>query len=245
MGSSSQVVIHAEPNIPWHGPFAEKMRKGLTSIGIPCHVTASRGRESDNAVLLGTTLWRGIEATGDYLLVDRCSFGDTNEWVSLVWNGHGRRGDHRAKTDSKRWKSFGIEIAPWVKCGSRKILCGQHESYSPHYATVQDWYDSVEATHFRKHPVASNTTGLPLVRDFDDCDVAITLNSSIAVEAVMSGVLTVTMDEGAMAWDVTSHNPNLPSWRDRRPWLEWLAWTHWSHDEIQDGKPIKHLFEAI
>jgi hypothetical protein len=93
--------------------------------------------------------------------------------------------------------------------------------------------------------VAHNPTGLPLAGDWTDCDVAITLNSSIAVDALMNGVLAVTMDEGAMAWDVTSHSPRFPSYRDRRPWLEWLAWTQWHHNEIRDGHPIRHLFEEL
>jgi hypothetical protein len=50
----------------------------------------------------------------------------------------------------------------------------------------------------------------------------------------------VTMDEGAMAWDVTGHKDEIlkPA---RLPWLHWLAWTQFSHDEISEGKPWAHL----
>jgi hypothetical protein len=86
---------------------------------------------------------------------------------------------------------------------------------------------------------------LPLVKTFDDCKVAVTLNSSVGVDAVMSGVPTVTMDEGAMAWDVTGHRPDEIVTPDRTDWLRWLAWTQWNEDEIVAGHPIKHLFEGL
>ena len=236
------VVIHCEPAVRWQGPFAEKMQSGLSALGIHSKISPSRVREADTSILLGTTFWRDIEASGDYLLVDRCSFFNTDEWVSLVWNGHGRRGDHKVPENVKSRKH--PEIMPWVS-GNRIVLCGQESLYSPNYQSLQEWYDSVEATHFRKHPTAHNTTGLPSVKDWKDCDLAITLNSSIGVDSLIRGIPTVTMDEGAMAWDATGHNPNQPRYCDRRPWLEWMSWTQWHHDEIRDGHPIRHLFEEI
>lgn len=238
-------VIHSQPAIAWHGPFAAKLVDGLKAIGIPSVVTADRSRHVEGfPILLGTTLWRGIEATGEYLLVDRCSFGDTNHWVSLVWNGHGRRGDHRIPQGftADRWERYGVDLLPW-KVGSRVILCGQTETYSPHWDLLTQWYRSVKATHFRPHPAGDNPTDLPVARDFEDCKLAVVLNSSIAVQAVMAGVPTVTMDEGSMAWDVTGHSPQDIRMPDRRPWAHALAWTQWSHDEIREGRPIAHLFE--
>jgi hypothetical protein len=235
------ITIHCEPNIEWQGPFAHKMQQGLNALGITNVITRSRTRESETAILLGTTFWRGIEASGDYLLVDRCSFFDTNEWVSLVWNGHGRRGDHKVpKLVTPRYHP----IPDWWRTGNRRVLCGQTEPYSPHYSSLNEWYSMVDATHFRTHPAGNNPTGLPRISNFDDCGLAITLNSSIGVEAVIAGIPTVTMDEAAMAYDVTSHDGSVIT-PDRRPWLEWISWTQWHHNEIRDGHPIRHLFEEI
>ncbi len=242
--------IHADEKIRWQLPLARKVQQGLKQIGIQAEITASRCRESDIAILCGTTLWTRIEANGRYLLVDRCSFGDTNQWVSLVWDGHGRRGEHCVPEDTgARWKSTGIKIRRWKKTGSRVVLCGQTKTYSPHYASLEDWYGKVSATHFRKHPSGTNPTSLPLAKDWDDCGLAVTLNSSIAVDAVLNGIPAVTMDEAAMAWSVTGHSTNLANGEvitpDRRSWVKWLAWTQWRHDEISDGEPIRHLFESI
>ena len=243
------ILIHADEKIRWQIPFAKKMLQGLKQIGIHAEISPSRYRESDIAILCGTTLWKQIEKDGHYLLVDRCSFGDTNEWVSLVWDGHGRRGDHCVPEDKgDRWKSTGIKLRKWKKTGNRIVLCGQSQAYSPHYERLEDWYGTVQklfgVTHFRKHPSSTNPTSRPLAKDWQDCGLAVTLNSSIGVETVISGIPTVTMDEAAMAWDVTGHS--LDAERvDRRSWARWLAWTQWRHDEISDGEPIRHLFEAM
>lgn len=238
------VSIHCESRIPWQGPFAQKMKHGLTNLGIYSEITSSRGRESDIAIVLGTTLWKGVEQTGRYLLVDRCSFGDTNQWVTLVWDGHGRRGEHKARTDPSRWEKIGCAIEPW-HTGSKVVLCGQHDTYSPHYHTLEEWYREVPATHFRPHPDGGNPTALPEYMGFDDVEAFITLNTSFGVEAVMRGVPVVTMDEAAMAWDVTGHSPYDVQTPCRQEWLHWLAWTQWHHDEVQLGLPIKHLFEEL
>lgn len=231
------VLIHSQPSIPWHAPFAQKMQGGLKRIGITAGVTSSRARESDVAILLGTTLWRDVEKTGRYLLVDRCSFGDTRQWVSLVWNGHGRRGNHCVPEDRvDRWDRVGVPVKPW-HTGSRAVLCGQTETYSPDWPSLTEWYRTVRATHFRPHPAGGNPTGLPVARDWTDCGLAIVLNSSVGVDAVLNGVKVHAMDAGAMAWDVSGQRG------DRTEWLRWLAWTQWHHDEVAAGIP--HLFEDL
>jgi hypothetical protein len=235
-------VIHAEPRIEWQARRLPQMLAGLKALGVSCRVTGERTRQEGLPILFGTTMWRAVEATGPYLLVDRCSFGDTNDWVSLVRDGHGRRGDHRvpAGVTGDRWKRHGVPITPWHN-GKRIVLCGQTETYSPHWKHPGDWYANVVATHFRRHPAGDNPTGLPETRSWKDCGLAVTLNSSVAVEAVLAGVPTVTMDEGAMAWAVTSHDPAETLRPVRSEWLAWLAWTQWRWNEIEAGKPWEHL----
>ena len=235
------MTVHASPTIGWHVDFANKVCDGLRAIGVKHHVTQSRTRVNDGlAILLGTSSFKAVE-NGPYLLVDRCSFGDTNKWVTLVRDGHGRRGDHRVPhgTPAYRWEWMedvtGVKLQPWHG-GSKRVLCGQTETWSPHYPTLEDWYATASATHFRPHPAGANPTGLPETRKWSDAGLAITLNSSVAVDAVLAGVPTVTMDEGSMAWDVTGHTPDEILKPARLPWLHWLAWTQWSHDEIREGK---------
>lgn len=236
------IAIHASPSIGWHQLRAKQFETGLKVLGFDPIVTAERQRITDYSVLLGTTLWRSIEGSGEFLLVDRASVGDPAH-VQLVWNGHGRRGDHCIPS-KRRKRSLEVELGKW-RSGERIVLCGQTETYSPHYETLEDWYSEVEATHFRPHPAGGNPTGLPTVRDWDKAHMAVTLNSSVAVDAVISGIPTVTMDEASMAWAVTSHVTDERVMPDRMAWLEWLAWTQWHWVEIEAGTPIKHLFERL
>lgn len=198
-------------------------------------MTSDRSRRDGLAILLGTTCWRGLEDE-DYLLVDRCSFGDTNKQVSLVRDGHGRRGDHRVPVNpcASRWERHGVPVRPWQR-GPRTVLCGQHESWSPQWPVLGDWYASVRATHFRRHPAGDNPTGLPETKDWNACGLAVTLNSSVGVAAVLAGVPTRVEDFGGMAW------PGFPHGSDREPWLHWLAWTQYTWDEIAEGRPWAHF----
>ncbi len=249
------VVLHVRPEIPWHQRFATAAAAGLRASGVPFQVTASRERgDVGLPVLLGTTFWRDIEAAGPYLLVDRCSFGDPGAFVSLVRDGHGRRGDHRVPEhpDASRWQRHGVTVQPWDARGDRVVLCGQTETYSPRYRRMADWYSAVApaCTHFRPHPasrpgsvVGTAAAPLPKADSWDSCGRAITLNSSVAVEAVLAGIPTVTMDEAAMAWDVTAHVPEETMTPDRDGWLHWLAWTQWTYDEIGEGAPWPRFLE--
>jgi hypothetical protein len=237
---SSLAVIHCNPGVPWQLKRGNYFAEGLRAAGLKVEFTSDRFRHDEGfPILLGTTFWKDIERDGDFLLVDRCSFGSTDQFVSLVWNGHGRRGDHKApspgKADPRRWESMGVDLQPWCTGGSRVVLCGQTETYSPHWPSLDQWYASVKATHFRKHPASVNTTRLPDAIDFTDTKAAVTLNSSVGVWCVIHGIPTVTMDEGAMAWDVTGHSLDDIRMPDREPWCHWLAHTQWSDDEIRKG----------
>ena len=243
------VVIHGTPVIPWHAGFVRIALRGLQAQGVSCHVTSSRIRVSGGLpILLGTTLWREIEATGPFLLVDRCSFGDPTHCVSLVRDGHGRRGDHRVpeRLTGERWETHGQPVIPWRADSREIVLCGQTRTYSPHFRRPDDWYAKVAGacTHYRPHPasrphsvIGADKRGLPESSNWQDCGLAVTLNSSVGVEAVLAGIPTVTMDEGSMAWDVTGHDVASPQTPDRTSWLHWLAWTQWSHNELEEGSP--------
>lgn len=246
------VAIHCEPGIEWQRRRAPEMQRGMRALGINAVLTDSRYRQTENAVLLGTTCWRHVEDNGNYLLIDRASYGDP-DFVQLVWNGHGRRGNHCVPNDPSgmRWQMHSAKFRTydWETTGTRVVLCGQTDTWTNKYASLDDWYNRVmqnyDVTHFRSHPAGKNPTNLPRSIDWTDVGLAITLNSSIGVEAVMKGIPTVTMDRGAMAWDVTSHSTTQRSMPARRKWLEWLAWTQWSWQEIESGYPIRHLFEEL
>ena len=232
------VAIHYNPNIDWQGARARDFSSGLKALGIPHDTTESRNKVSDVSILFGTTYWRGVEEEPGYLLVDRASVGDP-EYVQLVWDGHGKRGDHKAPDNvgDDRWRALNLPYPPDPVNGYLDtVICGQTETYSPNWASLEDWYDSIpDATHFRPHPKGNNPTGLPAKRGALGLDKYHVLNSSIAVEAILSGLHVQIHDAGSLAYGIG----------ERASWAHWLAYTQWSWQEIAEGEPIRHLFEDI
>jgi len=237
-----EVTIYANEAIEWQRKRLPFIVAGLHALGIKARWTSDRIRQDDNpAILFGTTLWRGIEAApGDWLLVDRASYGDP-DYVQLVWNGHGRRGDHCVPEfyDGSRWEANPQPILPERPPGECRVLCGQTESYSPDWPCIEDWYASVQATHFRPHPAGQSWGHLPLKSDLEN-STAIILNSSLGVSCVLGGFDTEVHDYGAMSYGIWEQYGN-----DRQAWAAWLAWTQWRWDEIRDGHAIAHLFDRV
>lgn len=240
MVDRSLAVIHCQPRIAWQGPWAQQISKGLAAVGIPSRVTSDRTRQDEGfPILLGTTWWQGIENDGgEFLLVDRCQYGDTNKWVSLGWNGRGREADFKvpASFDASRWERYGASLDSW-RSGRHCCLCGQIPQPLSWYAAVQS-----HASVFKPHPADhQNPTVLPTIGSWDDVGKAIVLSSSVAVQTVMMGIPTVTMSPRSMAWDVSAHAPQDTWAGDRLPWCHWLAWCQWSWDEVGEG--IRHIWE--
>ena len=238
MGSRALAVIHCEPGIAWQGPAAVAFSQGLKRLGIDSLVTRDRQRRDEGfPVLLGTTFWQDIERDGgEFLLVDRCQFGDTNQWVTLGWNGRGREADYKVPgyCDGSRWESCGLSLAPWRSSGFT-VLCGQIPPPSGGYAV-----DHADA--FRPHPAGDNPTRLPTASTWAGVGKALVYASSVAVQTVIAGIPTVTLDPRSMAWDVTAHVPHETWTGDRLPWAHRLAWCQWSWTEIAEGR-IAHLME--
>lgn len=237
MDSGKLAVIHASDSIPWHKEWSKAFAQGFANLGIPYRVTDSRTRiDGTVPVLLGTSLWRAIEASGEFLLVDRASFNNPTTWATLVWNGHGRRGEFRIPENygSMRWRQHGVELEDW-KRGLITLLCGQTETFSPKWASLEKWYYACLpiATHFRPHPHGSNETHLPIHTTWESVSKALVLNSSVGVEALMRGVEVIAYDEAFMGYGVSRET--------REEWCHWLAWTQYHISEIRTG--LKHVFD--
>lgn len=238
-------VIHCNPHVPWQPQRAAYFAEGFKKAGLRVEITDDRFRHDEGfPVLLGTTFWRGIERDGgDYLLVDRCSFGDTERFVSLVWNGHGRRGDHRVPVSysAERWERHGVSLAAPIEWRDELevVLCGQTELYSPDWTTLEQFYSTVgmKATAFRPHPAGTEWPQLKTWRTWENVGAGIVLNSSVGCEMVMRGIATWAVDQGAMSYPVASNEPTMT----REEWCHWLAWTQWTDDEIREGIPWAYL----
>lgn len=82
-----------------------------------------------------------------------------------------------------------------------------------------------------------------LHNNFDTVSLVVTINSNTGVEAVLYGLPTVTVDDGAMSWDVTMHAvPKAPLEEtkeffsfDRLDWAAKLAWKQFNKEEMESG----------
>lgn len=77
--------------------------------------------------------------------------------------------------------------------------------------------------------------GTSLDQALNEASYVVTFNSNSGVDSVLHGVPAVTMDEGAMAWDVTGHALGEVIRPDREQWARAIAWKQWTHDEIERG----------
>ena len=238
-----QITIHYAPQIEWQARRVKYFAEGLEQLGIRVLATSSQERISqDPVILFGTTRWRRIEAVpGRWLLVDRASYFDP-DYVSLKWNGHHLHGDHKIPKD---WQDRPKREIPELKSpresGTKIVLCGQTELYCDLYPNLHEWYrsalDQYHWTDFRPHPTErAKPGGVPVWSTWDDVKLAITLNSSVAIDAMIRGVPVRAVDPYAM-----SHL--CGGLADREHLFQKLAWTQWSWEEIKRGEPIAHLFD--
>ena len=240
------VVIHSNPAIRWQREHTAHMVSGLSALGFEVYHSEARERirDTDCAVVFGTTFFKAIEADEyDTLLVDRASWGDPDQ-VQLVWNGRLRNGDHCVPADYMDRPRPVPERKP-LQDGERVVLCGQVGSNGAGI-DLDAWYTKnlLVATHFKPHPAqfdnmkSFHAPTLPMVSDFTDCGTAITLNSSVGVECLLNGIDAIADDPSAMIYPYSEGVQSLDEC------LQYIAWTQWRWSEIADGEPIRHLFDG-
>lgn len=197
----------------------------------------------------------------DYMVAERGYIGDRFAWTSLGYNGLNGRADFLNKgKDSERWdKHFDHLMHPWKYGGDYIIIMGQvsGDASLTNLRNFNSWVEKILETirqhHtmmvvYRPHPLArqASPNGLRvfngvLEEDLKGAALAVTYNSNSGVDAVLAGVPTITMDEGSMAWSVTSHDPAHVIYPDRTGWAAALAWCQWKPEEIRNGDAWEHL----
>lgn len=112
---------------------------------------------------------------------------------------------------------------------------------------------------FRKHPemdrkgISYNLTDVEfskgsLIEDLEGAHCVVTINSNTCIDAMMNGKPCITLDDRAMAYDITQHtfdNIEHPQVEDRIRWAKNLAYCQWSTEEIKNGDVWDHLKQGI
>ena len=190
-------------------------------------------------------------------------FGQRLDFVSLGCNGLNGRADFRNQDSiGDRWEKHGVEVKPWKHDGDYILICGQIQGdaavqgldLKSEYRIIAEYLADVTSRPllFRPHPMSGGastpkgidvSTGL-LADDLAGARTVVTLNSNSGVDAVLNGVQTITLNNGAMCREVSGHNLNAVEDNnkfDRTQWLDNLAYCQWTHDEIESGEAWDQL----
>lgn len=207
---------------------------------------------------IGSTLRKnGYE--GPILVMERGYLPDRFEWTSLGWDGlNGRARFNEPQDKGERfWRNFGHLACEWERYDGYYLVMGQVLGDMSLRGVdfvkwVKETIDTLDKlgvdVRFRPHPEAIRRgqaipapqymiAGGTLADALSEAACVVTYNSNSGVDAVLAGIPAVTYDEGAMAWDVTSHHALqelvMP---DRNEWFRRMAWTQWSMPEIERGE---------
>lgn len=91
----------------------------------------------------------------------------------------------------------------------------------------------------------------PLSEELEGAGVCVSYTSGSSIDAVLQGVPVIAMDEGNLAYPISSHrltkihNPMLALKDDIDAWLNKLANSQWSDEEILDGTAMEKVFPII
>lgn len=250
------LVTQAAHQELWASAFAAGLSKHGWAAQIRRHPTAC-----DLLVLWGTRRTSTIKAQtgalrqGQVCILERGYVGDRFKWTSVSFGGGlNNRGVFRGPFhDSSRWEAhFAPLMRPWkgVVGGSALILGQVPSDMSVKGVNLSRFYMQVATefaargftVKFRPHPKAPRErcegtirVGGELADALAEAAVTISWNSNASVDAVLAGVPSVTMDAGAMAWDVTGHELKFPPIPDRTNWAWALAWKQFSLEEMASG----------
>src|SRR5262245_56480165 len=189
--------------------------------------------------------------------MERGYIGNRFWWTSLGFDGlNGNATFPKIDDAGARWRTrFQTFMKPWR--GKIPTRCATIMGQVSGDASVQhvnfpesllQWLDIVKAAGyvpiFRPHPLDRRpdrfnrltTLGGTLDDALKKTAFVVTFNSNSGVDAVLSGVPTITCDRSAMAWDVTGHSIESIKWTvDRESWAHRMAYTQWAPAEIEAG----------
>ena len=178
---------------------------------------------------------------------------DENAYYSFGVGGLNGRADFFNKNSPPdRRNALKVNLQPWRE-GTGIMVAGQvtrdaSVQHHDHAEWIRNMLKRFPNAIYREHPlqghpvpnVGSNKrcTCPNIVRAAENHDIGklITFNSNTAVEAVISGVPTISMDEGSMVWGITNHNPSKPPLCPtvaREQWFNDLAYAQWRPKEFK------------
>ncbi len=273
MGTEESITFIDTKAAVHHTTAAELLKAGCASAGVKfSSVVSPRGLSIEQPLACwGWRIGQELKRRGfDVLVMERGYVGDRFKWTSMAWNGLNNGGVFAQHPDGYgRFEKHHGHLKPWRTEGSHIILAGQVPGdMSLQGRDLSEWYEVTaqrllakygKRVIYRPHPetlrrgmqrwAPTSCSGLdiatPLAKTLQDAFALVCWNSNASVDAVLAGVPAITADQGAMAWEVTSHVVLDPLLRPpREAWAARLAGCQWLPDEISSGEAIRALLAA-
>lgn len=185
---------------------------------------------------------------GKVCVLERAYLGDRFHWTSVSFGGGlNGKGEFVTPNDPRRFhQHFGHLLQPWHERTEGYVLVLGQIATDMSLAgagDINEFYHSATfafkaqgySVLFRPHPGNSRTRTTPLASTLSGALFTVSYNSNSSVDSVLAGVPSITMDRGAMAWDVTGHDFTVPPRPERQAWAERLAWCQYQPSEMASG----------
>ncbi len=225
----------------------------------------NRPTPADVAVVWGwrqTRMHEPILCSGRcVVIIERGFIQPRKEWYSLAVNGFNGRGRFAPSPDNgERWeKHFAHHLKPWREVGEGyALLIGQVPGDAAlHGLDMAEWAQRMTTellrlghrVVYRPHPKGptpcpsgAEISNRSLEQDLAGASRVVVYNSTTAVESVLAGIPTVTMDIGSVAYPMASHDLSAPLvCPDRTKWCHDMAWRQWTLEELENGAAWNHI----
>jgi len=240
------------------------MVDGMRRHGVNVEMRLVKDAERcDVAVMWGVKKAAIRTAASRSLILERGYVGDRFHFTSVGWDGLNGLAWRPEGMPGDRWgRYFADRMKPWREARGKYVLVmGQvpgdaslrgMDTHQWAFRVVQALKAARLEARVRRHlkdPTPSVRMSRRLAdarrayyetRPWEDAlaDAAwvVAYNSNSAVESVLDGVPTVTLDRGTMAYPVTDHDPvKAPTAHDRTQWAHDLAYAQWTIDEMASG----------
>jgi hypothetical protein len=99
--------------------------------------------------------------------------------------------------------------------------------------------------------VWSNGLETSLEEEFNSTGICVSYTSGSCIDAVLSGVPVISMDEGNLAYPISSRriddidSPRLATHEEIKKWLDCLANSQWNEQEMITGKVWNHIWPIL
>ena len=133
----------------------------------------------------------------------------------------------------------------------RKIILRFHPAMSE--KGHEQFFSNIGKIVFKNYPNIHWSDGIEstLQEDLSQAKVCLTYSSGSAIDSIVYGIPTITIDEGNFAYPICSktidaiEDPVLADKQTVIQWLANLAYCQWNRKEMANGKAFNHLYSLL